>query len=246
MKRALVALLTIAIILPPLGAAEAYLLPPYKMTDAQLQQPAEETFAEYDAIMASIRGELPIGEVENHRKDHNKRLTSAQVESVRKFQEIKDAYDFWSHVMDLRSKLLAMHPQREDPAVQAEADAFAKAAVQRTYDLSQEYQIPISALIRNWEVNKGKRKKGHCYHYVNDLRKELRKRSWQYFEMHWGEAWPKGVRENNALVIVAAGQPFDTGLAIDLWRRAGRPYWTWVKGDFYPWQDAGDLEIEDQ
>ncbi len=246
MKRAVpIIIIALAVILPPSRAAEAYLLPAYKISDAQYQVAADETFKEYDAIIASIRDELPIGEVESHRKDYKKRLTPAQIEATRKYREIKDEYEFWGWVMDLKTKLLAMHPQRENPAVKAEADKFAKVVVQRTYDMSQEYRIPISALIRNWEVNKGKRKKGHCYHYVNDLRKELRKHSWRHFEIHWGEAWPKDVRENNALVIVASGQPFETGLAIDLWRRAGRPFWTPVKGDFYPWQDAGDLEIEE-
>ncbi|MBN1282630.1 MAG: hypothetical protein JXA24_02510 [Proteobacteria bacterium] len=245
MRFAAAAIASLALMLTTTGAADAYLLPPYRMSDAQSNAPAEETFREYDDIMASVRQHLPLGVADSRRKDYKKRLTPRQSAAADRFHETKEAYEFWGYVIDLKGKLLAMHPRREDPDVRAEADGFAKAAVQRIYDISQEYQIPVSALFRNWEVNKGRRKKGHCYHYVNDIRRELRKRPWRHFEMRWGEAWPGGIRENNALIIVAAGQPFETGLAIDIWRSAGRPFWTPVKGDFYPWQDAGDLEIEE-
>jgi len=90
-------------------------------------------------------------------------------------------------------------------------------------------------------VNQGYADKGHCYHYVQELLNALDVRTWRYFDLHWGEAYAEGFRENNSLVVTAKGAPFSDGLAIDEWRKGSRPFWKKVRNDRFPWVEAKDF-----
>ena len=69
---------------------------------------------------------------------------------------------------------------------------------------------------------------------------------WRHFDFHWGAAWDQTWRENNALVITAKGTPFETGIVVDAWRAASKPYWHTVKGDRYPWVELTDVQIAEE
>jgi len=133
-----------------------------------------------------------------------------------------------------------------DPRVaEDEADLMAKMIINKLYALSIEYQIGFSALYQNFLINTGAKKKGFCYHYVSSLQTVLLKRPWKYFALHWGVAYDRSFLENNGLVITANGAPFESGIVVDSWRTASKPYWHAVSKDSYPWKELKDTVIDE-
>ncbi|MFH1830512.1 MAG: hypothetical protein ABH871_07035 [Pseudomonadota bacterium] len=224
----------------------AYRLPAYRMSAEEQSAPAEVSLKKYRSKIEEIRKLAPIGVVENRRRNYKAKLSRKARKMVRNFTQLKYAASFWEYAFDLKAKLKSLHGDPDDADIGAEADALAKAIVQKLYDISQEYRVSVSAIINNVLINSGAKKKGFCYHYVEDLMRVLRGHRWRFFDMHWGEAWPETFRENNALIITAKDAPFETGLAVDAWRSAGKPFWSKVQGDRFPWTEAFDVEIEDQ
>ena len=119
---------------------------------------------------------------------------------------------------------------------------MAKTIVETLYALSQKWKIGSSAILTNMLINWGVKEKGFCYHYAFELRRALGAHHWIRFEPRWGAAWEGTFRENNALVITARRAPFESGLVVDPWRTAGRPFWTPVKGDRFPWVEKIGVE----
>lgn len=225
-------------------AAHAYLLPKYAISADEWAAPADKVYASRLEELAEIERQVPLNTLSDIQSNHKARVSAKARKALKSFDDAKNAADFWAYVDDLKKKLIALHGEGADSAVADEADLISKAVVERIYALSQEYRVAISALIRNLMINIGAKKNGFCYQYVNEIRKSLSTRTWDRFDIRWGEAWPKNWRENNALVITAKGAPFESGLAIDVWRSAGKPFWTPVKGDRFPWQEAVGVEIE--
>ncbi len=218
--------------------AFSYRLPYYEISGEEQSAPAEFSLQKYRAQIDEINKVIPIGIVENRRQNYKTKLAPKERRAVSGFVQLKRATVFWEHVVGLKKKLIELHKDVNNSEVSAEADVLAKAVVQKIYDISQEYRVTVSALITNVLINTGIKKRGFCYHYVNDLIKTLRTSHWKFFDMHWGEAWAGTFRENNALIITAKGAPFSTGLAVDAWRTAGKPFWTKVEGDRFPWTKA--------
>ena len=240
-QRVIPAFLAALAILISASTIHAYRLPPYQMSDEERTAPAEETFEKYEEELAKIATIVPLGVVDNRRRN-KARLSPKARRAARDYRGTKEAHTFWSYVVKLKGSLVSLHVDASLPGVNAEADKIAKAVIQEIYDLSQKYEIAFSALVNNALINAGVKEKGFCYHYVSEIRKALGDRAWRHFDLHWGEAWPRSYRENNALVVTAAGRDFRTGIAIDAWRTAGKPYWTKVEGDRFPWREANDVD----
>ncbi len=49
--------------------------------------------------------------------------------------------------------------------------------------------------------------------------------------LHWGAAYAGTLDENNGLVVTARNQPFENGIVLDGWRKAGRLFWCPLKED---------------
>lgn len=222
--------------------AVPYKLPDVRIADTDMELCAEDALAGRLVRLDEISRAVDTQHIEKHRLNPKIKLSKNERPYVRAYENLMDEITFWKYVVGLKRSLLGLKglPIEATP----EADAMAKVIIETIYRLSQEYRVTTSAWIHNWLVTHGIRRKGHCYHYVDDLRKELSVRQWLYFDIHWGEAWPGEFRENNALVITAKESPFDSGLAIDAWRTAGKPFWTPVAGDRFPWREAFDVEIE--
>lgn len=226
--------------------ADAYLMPEVRISAAEAAAPAEVTLERCRAELDAIRAEVPVTALgEQGRASRKLHLTAKQRRIAATYERAEEAFVFWRYVSDLKRDLIGLQGNPEDPAAIAEADAIAKIAIQRIYELSREYRIVGSALINNFLVNRGFKQKGFCYQYVGEIREALRKRDWTRFELRWGEAWAGEFRENNALVITAVGAPFERGIAVDVWRSASKPFWTPVSGDRFPWKEAFNVEIED-
>lgn len=222
-------------------SAEAYRLPGYSISESDRILPSEIVLENYRSELSGLDDSARLAE---HKQNPKIRLRASSRGQVKRFNELTVAIAFWKRVLDLKKTLISLNGVSYGPAQLEEADAIAKIVIETLYDLSQKYEVAGSALIQNFLINRGIKKKGFCYHYVDDLRKELSKVAWKYFDLRWGTAWDGDFRENNSLVITAIGRPFDEGIAIDAWRTAGKPFWTPVKGDRFPWVEAFNVEIE--
>ncbi len=228
----------ILIIACPL-AAYAYRMPAYHIAPGDWERPAEEVFGEYAERMDAIASAARLSELETHRRCHHCRLNRKEREAYGNYTALKVPHRFWLYVVDLKEDLMAM---TEEGEAEVEADLLAKKIIQKLYDLSNEYQIAGSALIHNLLVNAGAKEKGFCYHYADALQEMLTKDRWRYFEFRWGAAYDRTFLENNGVVITAKGRPFESGIVIDPWRTASRPYWHAVADDRYPWVEVKDVE----
>lgn len=232
------ALLTAAAAWP----AHAYHLPPYRMSQEERRVPAEQTLAKYQARLDEVARVVPLGVADARRRDYKTKIPTKAKKLMNGYDDLRNAQRFWKYVVELKGDLIALHEKAADPTAAVEADAMAKAVIQRIYDLSIEYDVAFSALVHNTLINMGIKKKGFCYHYVNDLRNALKKYGWRHYDLHWGEAWGQSYFENNALIVTAKGADFKTGIAIDAWRSAGMPFWTRVAGDRYPWKEIFNVD----
>jgi hypothetical protein len=80
------------------------------------------------------------------------------------------------------------------------------------------------------------RERGLCCHWTEDLIASIRTLPVQKYSAHWGVSRRGTWREHNSVVVTALGKPFQTGLVLDPWRKAGDLFWIPVAEDSYPWQ----------
>lgn len=222
------------------ATAQAYRMPEYHMSASDWSRPSDEILAEYGRRMNEIASVVPLTKLESYRSCTQCRLSRSERAAYLEYMELKVPYEFWDYVVKLKKDLFSM---TEDQSAEGEADLLAKKIIQKIYDLSNEYKIIGSALVHNLLINAGVREKGFCYHYTDALRSMVRQTQWQHFDFHWGAAWDQTFRENNGLVITAKGKPFKTGIVVDPWRAASKPYWHTVTGDRFPWTELHDVQI---
>ncbi|HEU0208732.1 MAG TPA: hypothetical protein VFQ78_07110 [Candidatus Udaeobacter sp.] len=113
----------------------------------------------------------------------------------------------------------------------AEAELLSQTAHTRSRELAKEYRVVLNPEFTVFLVNIGKRKRGWCGHWSQDLGARLKELKLKTLVLHWGEAYPNTSSENNALVVTARNQRFEDGILLDAWRRAGRLFWCPVKRD---------------
>lgn len=243
MKRFL-SLLFLLIALLPSTPGHAYRLPAYRIADGDRTAPAEDVLARLTAELRDMGPGVRLSRLEEHRRNPKVHLNPAERRATDRYETLVVAADFWRHVVDLKASLADLHKPSPPPQAIAEADVIAKTIIERIYTLSDEYRVVLSPLFQNFLINAGIKKKGFCYHYVDALRTSLSSQPWAMFDIRWGEAWAGTFRENNALVITARGASFESGIAIDAWRTGGRPFWTPIAGDRFPWTEAVGIAIE--
>jgi hypothetical protein len=141
-----------------------------------------------------------------------------------------------SEVRSLQLALMSLGPTvREE-----EAHCVARGAYDYSQILAVRYGTVRPALLHNFLVNSGFRKRGLCYEWARDLLGELQTCHVDSLELHWGVSRAGTSREHNSLVITALARPFQEGIVLDPWRRSGRLVWSPVCADKYPWVE-GDL-----
>jgi hypothetical protein len=223
----------------------AYRLPEYRVSEVDSTTPAENVLRKYKSEMDSLADEVDLAKIDEHERNLKVRLSAKERAALKKYDGLKEAITFWEYVVGLKGSLVSLSNEDLKDSVRSEADGIAKAVVERLYRASQEYEITGSALFHNFLINTGVKKKGRCYHYVNDLKDALKEIDLKNFELHWGEAYAGTFRENNALVVTAKGKPFEDGIAIDAWRSAGKPFWIPVSVDkHYPWVETANVNYE--
>jgi hypothetical protein len=128
----------------------------------------------------------------------------------------------------LRKALVALAPD-VDPA---EAELLSVTAHTTARSLAREYRVVLNPEFTVFLVNIGARKRGWCGHWARDIGARLKELKLKTLVLHWGAAYARTSSENNCLVVTARNQPFQDGIIIDGWRRAGRLFWCAVKKDY--------------
>jgi hypothetical protein len=129
------------------------------------------------------------------------------------------------------SKALAALASDVDPA---EAEQLSVTAHTTARRLAREYRVVLNPEFTVFLVNMGMRKRGWCGHWAQDIGARLKELKLKTLVLQWGVAYDKTSSENNCIVVTARNQPFQDGIIIDGWRRAGRLFWCPViKDDEY-------------
>jgi len=124
-----------------------------------------------------------------------------------------------------------------------EARQVAETAITYAHQLAEEYQLVRPAVLHNVLVRVGMKDRGLCYHWTEDLLKQLQLLDLRTYQLHWGVAHRGSeLREHNSVIITARGQAFEKGLVLDPWRNSGVLYWALIKTDRYPWQELPPAE----
>ena len=126
------------------------------------------------------------------------------------------------------SKALAGLASDVDPA---EAEQISVTAHTTARQLARDYHVVLNPELQAFLVNVGLRKRGWCGHWAADIGAQLKALKPRTLVLHWGVAYDHTSSENNCLVITARNQPFEDGIILDGWRRAGRLFWCKVKKD---------------
>ena len=130
-------------------------------------------------------------------------------------------------VKDLGKALAALAPD-VDPG---EADLLSVTAHTTSRSLAREYRIVLNPEFQNFLINIGLRQRGYCAHFARDIGTRLKTLKLKTLVLHWGAAYAGTSGEDNCLVVTARNQPFQDGIILDGWRRAGRLFWCAVRED---------------
>jgi len=130
-------------------------------------------------------------------------------------------------ISDLRKALVALAPD-VDPG---EAELLSVVAHTTARSLKREYRIVLNPEFQNFLINIGVRQRGYCAHWARDIGARLKELKLKTLVLHWGAAYAGTTGEDNCLVVTARNQPFQDGIIIDGWRRAGRLFWCAVRKD---------------
>ena len=133
---------------------------------------------------------------------------------------------------DLAATLRSLGP-RVSPI---EAARVAERAQITARKLAQDYRSAGSPHFHNFLVNAGLKKRGLCFHFAEDLTRQLEALQLRTLELHWATARGGTLREHNSVVVTARGKPFHEGIVLDAWRDPGTLFWSPVQRDRYPWQ----------
>ncbi len=117
-----------------------------------------------------------------------------------------------------------------------EAATLARVAVEESMQLAREYRAAGPPWFHNMMVNSKIKERGLCFHWANDLFARLQPLGLRSLDLHLAVARRATSREHNAVVVTASGQPFESGLVLDAWRRSGVLFSGPVVGDKYPWE----------
>lgn len=123
---------------------------------------------------------------------------------------------------------LALAIQALGPNVDAgEARRAADIAYSYPLQLAREYQITDSPLIHNIKVNRGKRPRGLCWHWAQDMETRLAQEQFKTLDLHRAIGNSEvALRIDHSTVIVSSkGTGMNDGLVLDPWRFGGRLFW---------------------
>ncbi len=126
-------------------------------------------------------------------------------------------------VAALTRAVIALGPQ-VDPE---EAARLARISYYYALQLRQEYGVTDPPLIHNTKVNMGRRPRGLCYQWADDIEERLRRENFQTLDFHRAIANSDNIRiEHSTPIVSAKGKGMYDGVVIDGWRNGGRLFWS--------------------
>ena len=150
------------------------------------------------------------------------------------YKNLNNSELYLADKIDVLTQDLSRLSDNTDPL---ESKQIAEKSITCSLQLADEYGIIRPPYFHNILVKTGIKKRGLCYHWADDLYKELSALDLKSFDIHLGISRKGNIlREHNCVVITARGQDFKDGIILDSWRHSGLLYWAPVKTDKYPWE----------
>lgn len=103
-----------------------------------------------------------------------------------------------------------------------EAARVARIAVLEPLQWAQDWQVTDPPLIHNMKVNSGKRPRGLCKHWAEDLQVRMAREQVQTLDWHRAIANHDTILiEHSTLIVSAKGASMYDGIVLDPWRQGG-------------------------
>lgn len=125
-----------------------------------------------------------------------------------------------------------------------EAQDAARIAFRTSHSLAIAYEITDPPLVHNVKVNAGRKPRGLCYHWAEDLQARLELEEFATLEIQRAIANADSaiLIDHSTAVITARGATMESGVVIDPWRYGGRLFWSPVLADQrYDWRLREDV-----
>lgn len=123
----------------------------------------------------------------------------------------------------LKNDFLALLPasQAVQPKAQEEAKWLADTAIAQSAAIARENKTVLYGWLNNILVNSRWRERGLCWHYQQDLYRELRRRPIKYFYIGLTIRDRGTGREHSCVYINAVGHGLKDSLVLDPWKNCG-------------------------
>ncbi len=148
------------------------------------------------------------------------------------------SYDLSQPVSQSEIADLTRAIQNLGPAVDPdEAARAARIALTYPRQLAVQYGITDPPLIHNTKVNAGRRPRGLCYQWADDMEARLRQENFQTLELHRAIANATNILiEHSTVIISARGDDMFKGIILDPWRYGGLLFWSpTLQDERYKW-----------
>jgi hypothetical protein len=138
-----------------------------------------------------------------------------------------------SEIADLTRAIRNLGPD-VDPR---EAARAARIALTYPRQLAVQYGITDPPLIHNTKVNAGRRPRGLCYQWADDMEARLRQENFQTLQLHRAIANATNILiEHSTVIISARGDDMFKGIVLDPWRHGGLLFWSpTLQDERYKW-----------
>ena len=132
--------------------------------------------------------------------------------------------------VDALARMIATLGPKVDPA---EAQRVAFIAVEEPLEWAQIWQVTDPPLIHNMKVNSGRRPRGLCKDWADDLETRMRSEAFGTLSWHRAIANHDNLRiEHSTLIVSALGAGMYDGIVLDPWRQGGgRLFFEYVRND---------------
>jgi len=124
-----------------------------------------------------------------------------------------------------------------------EAARAARIALTYPRQLAVQYGITDPPLVHNTKVNAGRRPRGLCYHWADDMEARLKLEQFKTLQLHRAIANATNILiEHSTVIISAKGDTMFQGVILDPWRHGGLLYWgPTLKDERYKWVDRQEV-----
>lgn len=142
------------------------------------------------------------------------------------------------HAPDEVSRLAAGIMALDASIDPGEAQRAAQIAITYPKQLKRRYGVTDPPLVHNMKVNAGKRPRGLCWHWAQDLQTRLDQENFETLVTHRAIAnsHTRLLIDHSTVIVSAVGDDMFDGMVLDGWRYGGTLYWAPTTQDIkYTW-----------